>query len=92
MTSKLPISFEAFYDNCRYATVWNEVLAERVPFASYAHSWDAMNYSFQVGTTRGTVTFDLARKVLVGAMRDELCSRTSWYPDFDAVSLLGEAP
>jgi len=51
-----------------------------------------MNYSFQYGSSRGTITFDLSSAFLVGAIRDDKSNRISWYPNFKAVELFSEAP
>jgi hypothetical protein len=92
MKTDLNISFEALCDACLYSSIAHAVSNLKHPFSSYAQSWEGMNYSFQYGSSRGTITFDVSNAILVGAFRYDKSDRTSWYPKFEALGLLSEAP
>jgi hypothetical protein len=91
MRTDLNISFEALYDACLYSSIAHAVSNLKYPFSSYTQSWDDMNYSFQDGSSRGTITFDLPNMVLVGAIRNEKSDRIHLYPNFKAIELFDEA-
>lgn len=92
MKNRIMESWEQFYDNCVYSSVAHAISLLQDPFFSCAQSWDGMNYSFQDGSARGTVSFDLSGNTLTGAARDETSTRRKWYPDFKAISLFDQAP
>ena len=92
MKTRLPVSCEELYSNCLFSSIANAVSTIRNPQLSYSQSWDGVNYSFQHGSSRGTITFHLTDAILVGAIRDEKSSRRSWYPKFNAIELFNEAP
>jgi len=92
MKTKLPTTFDALYDSCLYVSIINAVWSIRNPLTSYAHSWDGINYSFQEGSSRGTISFDQSKGILAGASEETKSSRMGWYPEFTALQLFDEAP
>ena len=87
MRSELHTTFNDLYDNCLYSSIAHAISNVRYPFFAYAQSWDAQNYSFHYGSSRGTIAFDLRNGILAGAIRDEKSSRRNWYPKFKAIEL-----
>lgn len=92
MATKLQTTFEDLYNNCLYSSIAHTISNLKNPFFAYTQSWDGINYSFHYGSSRGTITFDLHNKVLVGAIRDDKSSRRNWYPKYKAIELFDKAP
>lgn len=86
------IDLARLYENCVYSSIAHAVFVLKEPFFSYEQSWDGMNYSFNYGSARGTVSFDLSNGILAGAARDDTSARRNLYPQFKAVDLLKNAP
>lgn len=86
------IDLARLYDNCVYSSIAHAVFVLKEPFFSYEQSWDGMNYSFNYGSARGTVSFDLSNGILAGAARDDTSARRDLYPQFKAAELLKNAP
>jgi hypothetical protein len=92
MKTTLQISFDEMYDNCLYSSIANALSNAKYPFFAYTQSWDGMNYSFNYGSSRGTVTFSLSNKMIAGAARDDTSDRRNRYPAYQAVNLFDDAP
>ncbi len=92
MKTKLNITFAELYKNCIFSSIVHAISNLANPFFSYEQSWDGINYSFQYGTARGTITFDVSNHVLVGAAREEISRRRDWYPEYKALNLFKDAP
>lgn len=92
MKNKIIESYELLYDNCIYSSVAHAISILKDPYFSYEQSWDGINYSFQYGSARGTVSFDLSGNTVTGAARDDTSTRRKWYPDYKAISLFDQAP
>ena len=92
MKTKLPTTFHELYDSCLYVSIINAVWSIRNPLVSYAQSWDGINYCFQEGSSRGTISFDQSNGILAGASMETKSNRIGWYPDFTALQLFDEAP
>lgn len=92
MRTDSQVTFKELYDACLYSSIAHAVSNIKNPLFAYAQSWDGINYSFNYGSSRGTITFDLPNRILVGAIRDEKSERISWYPTFKAIGLFNEAP
>ena len=75
------ISIETLYENCIYSSIAHAIFVLKNPLFSYEQSWDTCNYSIHFGTSRGTISFDLQRKIVVGTFRDEDSSYLRYYPD-----------
>lgn len=86
------IDFSKLYDNCVYSSIAHAIYVLKEPFFSYTQSWDGMNYSFNYGTTRGTISFDLVERIMAGAARDDKSKRINRYPQFKAIELFKNAP
>lgn len=86
------IDFNKLYDNCVYSSIAHAIFVLKEPFFSYTQSWDGMNYSFNYGTTRGTISFDLVERIMAGAARDDKSKRRNRYPQFKAIELFNNAP
>lgn len=81
------------YDNCVYSSIAHAVFVLDAPFFSAEQSWDGMNYSFNdLSGTRGTISFDLSKNLLAGAVRDDNSERRDRYPEFKAIELFANAP
>jgi len=92
MKIKLQTSFDELYNNCLYSSIAHAISNLKQPLFDYTQSWDWNNYNFHYGYSRGTISFDLPNKILVGAIRDEKSIRISWYPKDKANKLFEEAP
>lgn len=92
MKNKIIESCGQLYNNCIYSSIAHAIFILKAPFFSYTQSWDGINYSFNYGSTRGTITFDLSADTVTGAARDDTSKRRKWYPAYKAVSLFDQAP
>lgn len=92
MKNKIMVSFEQLYNNCIYSSVAHSIFILKAPFFAYTQSWDGINYSFNYGSTRGTITFDLSGHIMTGAARDDKSIRRKWYPVYKAISLFDQSP
>lgn len=86
------ISFRMLYERCVFSSLAHAVYTFKEPFFSYEQSWDNQNYSFYVGTTRGTISFDQSKGIIAGAARDDKSKRRNWYPQKQAIELFAPAP
>lgn len=87
------ITVDELFHNCLYSSIAHAVYTLKNPFFAYEQSWDSYNYSFHFGSSRGTIAFDLKRKIVAGAMRKEDSSRVFLYPDeMIAKDLFRQAP
>ena len=81
------------YENCVYSSIAHAILVLKEPFFSAEQSWDGMNYSYNSFTgIYGTISFDLAAGIAVGAFRDDHSPYVERYPDFKAIELFAQAP
>ena len=64
-------TLEQIYNNAIYISIAHALFTFREPFFSFEHSWDDMNYCFNYGSIRGTVSFDFEHSAVVGAARNE---------------------
>ena len=92
MKNKLIVNCEQLYNNCIYSSVAHAIFVLKAPLFNYTQSWDGINYNFNYGTTRGTITFDLSGQTVTGAARDDTSIRRKWYPVYKAISLFDQAP
>lgn len=83
----LNISIKELFDRCIYFSIGHAVYTCYNPMFSYEQSWDGLNYSFQNGYSRGTISFDMSQNIVVGAARNDLCNRMKLYPRMDAIDL-----
>lgn len=74
------IRADELFHNCLYSSIAHAVYTLNNPFFAYEQSWDNYNYNFHFGSSRGTITFDLKRNIVAGAMRKEDSSRIFLYP------------
>lgn len=88
----IDISFDALYERCVYSSLAHAVYTFRDPFFAYEQSWDNLNYSFCFGSTRGTISFDIAHCVAAGAVREDISIRRQLYPGKQAYELFALAP
>lgn len=87
------ITVDELFHNCLYSSIAHAVYTLKNPFFAYEQSWDSYNYSFHFGSSRGTIAFDLKRKIVAGAMRKEDSPRVFLYPDeMIAKDLFRQAP
>ncbi len=86
------IDFNNLYENCVYSSIAHAIYVLKEPFFSAEQSWDGMSYSFLYGSTRGTISFDLAERIMAGAARDDKSKRRNLYPQFKAIELFANAP
>ncbi|MDE6953071.1 MAG: hypothetical protein K2P09_04600 [Erysipelotrichales bacterium] len=91
MTYELTTTINHLYENCLYSSIAHAVANIKFPYFSYEQSWDSLNYSFQQGETRGTISFDLENKMIIGAIRNDESHRIKWYPQFKAEEFYKEA-
>ena len=89
---KIKISYRELYERCVLSSIAHAVYTFREPFFSYEQSWDKKNYSFCVGSTRGTISFDDTLGVAAGAVRDDKSERIKLYPQKNAYELFEAAP
>ncbi len=87
MKEILKIEFDKLYTNCVYSSIAHAIFILKEPFFSYTQSWDGDNYSFNYGSTRGTISFYQSIKVVVGAARDERSIRRRLYPEYNAITM-----
>lgn len=87
----IAISFDDLYKNCIYSSIAHAVFVLKEPYFSYTQSWDEYNYSFNYGSTRGTLSFYFDQHIVVGAARNEQSIRRNLYPNFDASELFEKA-
>ena len=87
------VDFFRLYENCVYSSIAHAIYVLREPFFSAEQSWDGMNYSYNsFSGTYGTISFDLAAGIAVGAFRDDHSPLVERYPDFKAIELFAQAP
>lgn len=87
------IDNDLLYKNCIYSSIAHAVYVLKEPLFSYEQSWDENNFSIHYGTTRGTISFDLQKKIAVGVFRDENSSYLKFYPGhIRAIDFLKNAP
>lgn len=87
MNQCLNISINELFDRCIYFSIGHAIYTCFNPLFSYEQSWDGLNYNFQNGYSRGTISFDMVQYIVVGAARNDLCSRMKLYPRMDAIDL-----
>lgn len=90
--NEIDISYQVMYERCIYSSVAHAVYTFREPFFSFEQSWDNCNYSFYIGSVRGTITFDKTLNIFVGAAREEKSNRIRWYPKKQAIEFYKNAP
>lgn len=91
MINKIQATTNILYDNCLYSSIAHAISNVRNPFFAYTQSWDAQNYSFHYGSSRGTIAFNLHNGIFAGAIRDEQSSRVRRYPKHKAIELFNGA-
>ena len=91
MKYKLNYTVSQLSDCCLFSSIAHAVSNIRFPYFSYEQSWNGDNYSFQYGASRGTITFEKEKNIVVGAFRDDKSDRIRKYPDFKASELFDEA-
>lgn len=81
------------FSNCIYSSIAHAIYTLHNPFFAYEQSWDSINYCFNYGASRGTITFDRENQLIVGAMRKEDSNRIFLYPnELKAEDLFAKAP
>jgi len=86
------LSAQALYENCLLAAAEHALYVLKHPFFAYEQSWDGNNYSFAIGTVRGTISFDLENDIFAGAVRQDDSARCKLYPDHDTMTYFEQAP
>lgn len=87
MNRCLNIPINELFDRCIYFSLGHAVYTCFNPLFSYEQSWDGLNYNFQNGYSRGTISFDITQNLVVGAARNDLCNRMKLYPQMNAIDL-----
>lgn len=87
------VDIAQLYDNCVYSSIAHAIFVLKEPFFEAEQSWDGLNYSFNdFSGIRGTISFDLSRNILAGAVRNDNSERRNRYPEFKAIELFANAP
>ena len=84
--------FENIYRNCVYSMSIHIASCVRLPYIQFEKNWENNLFSIQdYAGTEGTIYFDRAHRVVVGAFRNLQSDRMRLYPDYDAISLFNSA-
>lgn len=92
MKMKLDTTFWELYDNCVFSLIVHAISNLQFPEFSYEESWDDVTYCFHFEDLGGTISFDLSKEIVVGALREDLSDRISLYknPDFNATDFYND--